>query len=314
MKKNGQHKILITGASGVLGSNLAFFYKTRYQLVGVYLRHFINLPDVLMAKADLLSGVQVKCLVDEHDPDTVIHCAALPYIDRCETNPAEALRQNVQITENIAHALQGKGKKLVFISTDNVYSADGPHHEGEPAAPVNEYGRTKLMAEEAALALKGAVVLRTTFFGCGTYFISTHSEQMILSLLQGKVVKGFDDVFFSPLYISDLSRIIEEVIRKDLAGIFNVGSSQGISKYGLLRQIALSLDLDVDLIEPVSVDSLSLPAARNKNAVMKVDCISAVLGVRMPGIVESVARFVDDLKSGVIPPGSALERVGLARV
>jgi len=306
-------RVLVTGASGVLGSNLAFFYKARYHVVGVYRHNFMDLQNVRMVQADLSSGDQVDRLIDRHDPDVVIHCAAIPDIDRCEMDPAETYRQNVLTVKNFVRSLQGRGIKFVLLSTDNVYNANGGHTEDELGPPVNEYGRSKLRGEKAALSLKDAVVLRTTFFGCGNCCRKTHSEQMILSLLRGEKFKGFDDVFFSPIYVFDLSEIIEQVFRKDLNGIYNVGSSNGTSKFALLRQIALSLGLNTDLIEPISVDSLSLTAARNKNAVMNVSRISAALGVKMPDVTQTAARFADDLRRGVIPEGSILENGILCR-
>ena len=297
--------MMITGASGVLGSNLAFFYKTHYDVVGVYRQNLIDLEGVRMVQADLSAGDQVDGLIDKYVPDVVIHCAALVDIDRCERNPSQAHQQNALTAQNLVRSLQSKDVKLVFISTDYVYNANGGHTEDEPEAPVNEYGRSKLMGEKAALSLKNAVALRTTFFGRGTCFKKTHSDQMISSLLRGEKVRGFDDVFFSPLYIFDLVEIIERVFLKDLNGIFNAGASNGVSKFILLRQIAENLGLNTDLIEPISVDALSLAAQRNKNAVMNVGRLSAALGMEMPDVKEMVARFADDLRqeSGAMPRG-----------
>ena len=161
-----KRKLMITGASGVLGSNLASIYKTRYDVVGVYRQNLIDMENVRMAQADLSAGDQVDRLIDVYSTDVVIHCAALVDMDLCEQDPAQAYRQNVLPLENLARSLQGKGIKLVYISTDCVYDAGNRQHtEDEAAVPVNEYGRSKLMGEKAALSLEGAVSLRTTFFG-----------------------------------------------------------------------------------------------------------------------------------------------------
>jgi dTDP-4-dehydrorhamnose reductase len=302
-------KILITGASGVVGSNLAFFYKGRYQLTGVYLRHAMALAGATMLKTDLLRPGDAAALLDRCCPDTVIHCAGLPYIDECEKDPERAYRQNVTMTENLVRALEGRDTRLVFISTDNVYGDDGPQDEEDGGLPINEYGCSKRLAEQAALTIKDAVVLRTTFFGCGTSLTQTHSEQLILSLSRKEKIRAFTDVFLSPVYIFDLAAIIEDVVQKKLTGIFNIGSSEGISRYELWRQIASRLGLEADLIEPVPMASVALPARRKRNAVMKTQKIARALGRPMPGIVPGVTRFTDDLKKGFVPQGSALGKI-----
>ncbi len=299
MPKNSgtKRKLMITGASGVLGSNLASFYKTHYDVVGVYRQNLINLEDVRMVQADLCAGDKVDRLIDTYHPDVVIHCAALVDIDRCERDPSEAYRQNVLPAENLVRSLHGKDMKLVFISTDGIYSSNaGKHTEEEPEAPVNEYGRSKFMGEKAALSLKDAVALRTTFFSRGTSLKKSFYEQMISSLSRDEKVRGFDDVFFSPLCVLDLVEVIEQVLRKNLDGVFNTGASNGVSKFVLLCQIAKNLGLNTGLIKPISVDSLSLDAKRNKNAVMNVDRISAALGMKMPEVKETVARFAEDFR------------------
>jgi len=312
MNNTTPRKILITGASGVLGQNLAFFLNGRHRLTGVYWQHPVELAGVHMVQADLLSTAGVRQLIQSCNPDVVIHGAALPYIDQCEKDPDLARRQNVKMVANMAQALEGSDKKLIFISTDNVYDDRGDHAEDEPCVPVNEYGRTKFAGEKMARTFKNTLVLRTTFFGCGNASTKTHSEQMILALSKGQKVKGFDDVLASPLYVGDLGRIVEGLIQKDLTGIFNVGAGNGISKFELLRLLALGLGLNADLIEPISVDSLSLPAARNKNAVMKTERIAAVLGRPMPSVAQGVEHFTRDLKQKLIPPASVLANFNFA--
>jgi len=288
---------MITGASGMLGSHLASFYKTHCDVIGVYRQHLIEIEGVRMVQADLSEGDQVNRLIDTYLPDELIHCAALVDIDRCERDPLQAYRQNVLPVENIVRSLQGKDIKLVFISTDGVYSSNPVKHtEEEIEDPVHEYGRSKLKGEKLALSLKGAVALRTTFFNSGTVLKKSFFEQIISSLARGQKVRGFNDAFSSPLYVCDLVKIIGQVLEKDLKGVFNAGASNGVSKFDLLCQMAESLGLNAGLIEPISVDSLSLEARRNKNSTMNVEKISVALGMKMPEVKEMVARFAKDFR------------------
>lgn len=289
-------KILITGVSGALGGNLAFYYKDRNDVAGVFRNNLFTMQGVKTIQTDLTISKDVERMFEGLRPDVVIHCAALIDMDFCENFPDAAYSHNVLATQNIMNALKRAETMLVFISTDYVYDDVGEHKEDDLPKPVNEYGRSKLMAEKIALNHKNSLVLRTTFFGLSIGEKKTYVEKAVANLKQGQKVKGFQDAFSSPIYIGDLSRIIELAVDKGIRGVFNVGSRDGLSKYELLRRISRSIGQDERLVEPNSVDSIVMAAKRNKNAVMNVRKISRALGMDMPSISETVARFAADIE------------------
>lgn len=135
-------KILITGSSGFLGSRLAYFLNDRYELL---------LP--AHGELNVSREEAVMAYIEEHQPEVVIHCAALSNTWYCEQHHDESHRVNVQGTVRIAKACKITGAKLVFMSSDQVYNGTpmlGPLKEDAVLQPVNIYGCHKMEAEQRA--------------------------------------------------------------------------------------------------------------------------------------------------------------------
>lgn len=293
-------KVLITGVSGLLGNNLAYCFKDRYEIVGVYHRHPVTLEGIQTRAADLTISEEAAALLRDVRPDVLIHCAAQANVDACEENPEEAWRINGLATRYLCQAAEGLSTKLVYISTDLVYDGEkGGFSEDDPPNPVNVYGQTKLRAEAEALKRPGTLVLRTNFFGWNVQEKWSLGEWAVHCLSAGKPIKGFCDSIFSAIYIFELAKILEKAFLKDLAGVYNCGSRTSLSKYDFLRTIAGKLGLDEGLIERISVHDFGFKARRARNLSLNVAKLSRAVGMRMPSLEESIDLFVQDLRKGL---------------
>jgi len=146
-------KMLITGASGFLGSKVVSFYKDRYEIL---------VPT--RKEIDITVRESVMCYFEENQPDLVIHCAAVADVGTCEQEQDYSWKVNVVGSENIAWASGQIGAKCVLCSSDQVYGASSvrkPHREDEELLPNNVYGREKLQGERSCLEInKDSVHLR----------------------------------------------------------------------------------------------------------------------------------------------------------
>ncbi len=137
-------KLLITGISGLLGSNLAYMFQDKYEITGWYNLHKVFIPKVDSFKVDITDKQSVKEFLSNYKPDIILHCASLTNIDYCENNKEETRKINVEGTENIASVCSGQDVKLVYISTESVYEGrNGNHREDDHISPRNYYGLTK---------------------------------------------------------------------------------------------------------------------------------------------------------------------------
>lgn len=138
--------LLVTGSSGFLGRRAAAYLAS--------LGHTVLTPS--HSQLDITRESSVRAWFAEHRPDAVIHCAAISDTGVCQREPERSHVVNVEGPVLLAKACRETGAKLVFCSSDQVYSGSpypGPHCEEEPLSPGNVYGRQKLLAEQQCAAL-----------------------------------------------------------------------------------------------------------------------------------------------------------------
>ena len=286
-------RMLITGASGLLGANLVLETHEEHEVIALYHRHAIELEGVQSISADLSQPGKAKELFDRYQPDWVIHCAADTSIDELERDPERAFRANRDMAGNVAEAAHKIGAKMVYISTDSVFDGrEGPYREGDPTEPVNVYGKSKLAGEQVVQAVcQGVLIIRTNIFGWNAQPKVSLAEWFLVRLEAGKKCPGFIDVYFSPLLVNDLAAFILQMISKGLQGIYHVPGADCISKFDFGKKIAQSSGFDEELVEPYSSDEVGLAAIRPKQVCLVGEKIEASLGVQLPKIGDGIARF-----------------------
>ncbi len=310
-------RILITGASGLLGLNLALEAAKEHTVFGTANSHaFANAPTAFqVVQTDLLAPGAVESLLEQTRPDWVIHCAALANVDACEADPALASQLNTELPRqlaelcrphtgqdarsSIANVTRG-GARFLHISTDCVFDGQrGAYSETDIPNPLGVYARTKLEGELAVMqANPQAIVARVNLFGWSPSGKRSLAEFFVNNLSAGKQVNGFTDVFFCPLLANDLAHVLIEMLEKDLSGIYHTVSSQCLSKYEFGLRLAQRFDLDAGLIQPASVMQGGLKAARSPNLSMRTDKLAAALGHSLPSVSTGIETFYQLYQQG----------------
>ena len=287
-------RVLITGASGLLGSNLVLAaIDAGYQVFATSLTQPIQLSDVGWRRADLTSPDESAALMDAVEPDWVIHCAAATDVDQCEADPAWAFELNRDMARNVAEAAQKAGAAHVHISTDAVFDGgQGPNAESDETRPTNTYGMSKLEGEQAvADTHPQAAIVRTNFYGWSPPGRSSLAEWFLEYLRQGKPRPGFADIHINPLLANQLSALLLVALEAGLSGIYHIASRDSISKFELGVRIAQEFELDADLIQPTESEQAGLQASRPKDLSLRIGKIERDLGVCMPVVLDGVASL-----------------------
>ena len=164
-------RILVTGGSGQLGTDVAQAAAAKGWQVWA--------PD--HTELDITHPAQVESAIGDYRPDWVVHCAAYTAVDRAETEEKICMAVNAAGTAYVAHACTAAGCGLLYPSTDYVFDGSGtaPHPVTERPAPLNVYGRSKLLGEQAAQAVPLHAILRISWvFGLhGNNFVKTMLRQ-----------------------------------------------------------------------------------------------------------------------------------------
>jgi dTDP-4-dehydrorhamnose reductase len=286
-------RILITGASGLLGLNLALEISRRHKVFGTVNQHILKTDAFTVIQTDLLAPGAVERLLDETQPDWVIHCAALANLDACEADPLLAQQMNTDLPRTLASFVARGGARLIHVSTDSVFDGlRGDYTENDIAIPVGVYSRTKLEGERAvAAADPSAIIARVVIFGWSLVGNRSLAEFFFYNLHQGKPVMGFTDAIFSPLLANYLAEIFTAMLERQLSGLYHVVGSESLSKYDFGISLARRFQLDGRLIKPVSVAQSGLKASRSPNLSLRSDKLAQALGKTLPTISTSLDKF-----------------------
>jgi dTDP-4-dehydrorhamnose reductase len=293
-------KILVTGASGLLGLNLSLMEIGAHSIVGVDRSKLAGTPFEII-KADLLDPEVEHRILDTVKPDTVIHTAALANLEACEEQPETARLLNSELPGELADACARRGIRMIHISTDAVFDGtkDGVYTEEDVPNPQGIYAQTKLEGERNVLSANpGALVVRVNFFGWSLSGTRSLPEFFINKLSAGKKAQGFTDVFFCPLFVGDLAEILIKTFAQGLSGIYHVVGSESLSKHDFGIAVARQFGLDARLIEAVSVEESTLIARRSHNLRLSIHKLSTALGEPVPGYSTGLDRFYTQYKQG----------------
>ena len=232
-------KILITGASGMVGSYADFGIKADMRMLDV-----TGLDETLR-------------VVKKIQPTAIIHLAAETDLDRCERDPEHAYAVNAVGTYNIALAAKSVGAKIVYVSTSSIFDGKKktPYTETDVPNPQSFYSRSKLLGEIVVKETAPDFIIARAcwMFGGGPAKDQKFVAKIIRQLGQPEI-KVVNDRFGSPTFGKDLMGAIKQLIIQDKSGIFHLSNSGACSRFEVAQQIAKVLGSKAK-ITPVSSDT-----------------------------------------------------------
>ena len=258
-------------------------------MIGVYHSQPVHFRAIYTTGMDLGQTDGFRALLDRARPSWVIHCAALTDVDACESDPGTAYTVNAVIAGQVAAAAAAVDAGIIYISTDAFWDSPGPHRETDVTAPLNIYTITKLVGEDAVRAANPrSLVVRTNIFGWSPVRRRKLAEWIIGQLEAGHDVPGFADVRFNPLLANDLADILFELTDRNVTGLYNVASSDIVTKYAFAVTLAQEFGFDPARVKKASIAETTPRALRPRDTSLDVERISRLLGRTMPTVVDGV--------------------------
>jgi dTDP-4-dehydrorhamnose reductase len=289
-------RLLVTGASGLLGLHLALQENDRYEVCGVVNRQALINPPFQAVQADLTDESAACQIIDRFKPDLMIHCAAMANIDGCEKDPARAGVVNGELPGRLARLAKEYGFQLVHISTDAVFDGTrGNYRETDPPNPLSVYAGTKLAGEtRVAMENPQALIARVNFYGWSLNGNRSLAEFFFNNLKTGSRVNGFTDVYFCPLMVADLCDVLMKMAEAGLSGLYHVVSPEAITKYAFGCRIAELFGFDATLINPISVEQGGLTARRSPLLTLLPEKLQQDLSIELPDQANGLLRFYQE--------------------
>lgn len=252
-------KVLVTGANGMLGSDLCEIFKEKgHQVIGTD----IETLDVRDYEAVGKTVIQIE-------PDFVIHLAGMTDVDDCEQEPEKAFHINTIGTQHVALACQKTSALLVYLSTLSVF--DGAkcesYTEFDTPNPQSWYSRSKYRGELVVEKLLDQyyIVRAGWMFGGGLEDKKFVAKIMDLAA-KNDSINVIDDKFGSPTYTRDISSGIERLIKTGLYGTYHMVNTGGYcSRFEFAQAIFKYAGITTCAVHPVKSASFPLPAPRPRN-------------------------------------------------
>jgi len=292
-------KVLVTGASGLLGSKLVEVLISKGYTV--YAGYHGNSPKAgFPVKFDISSEEDVKRVFEHVKPDVAVHAAALTNVDECEVKRELAWNVNVVGTGNVVKFSKQYGSFLIYISTDYVFRGDrGMYSENDEVCPVNYYGYTKLKGEEEVKnMLKEYCIARASvIYGSAPATGKTNFALWIIEKLkEGKLVRVVTDQWNSPTLNTNLAEMLTEILDRRITGTYHLAGATRISRYDLAKLVAETFNQDKNLISPTTSDKISWAAQRPRDSSLDVGKASRTLYSKPLDIGASLRRLKLELK------------------
>ena len=291
-------RVLVTGANGQLG----------YDIVRLLTELDIVCRGIDIEELDITDAEAVSAYVADYAPTHIVHCAAYTAVDKAESEPELAALVNVNGTKNLAAAAKKIGARFTYFSTDYVYGGAGeePFTVTSPTAPLNKYGETKLLGEQAAAReLEGAnahapalwqrlTVIRTSWvFGLhGGNFVKT---MLRLGRERDRLTVVADQIG-SPTYTRDLARCAVDMLLlpKYPAGIFHATNEGFCSWYEFACEILKAWNVPCEVV-PIKTSEYKTAAVRPLNSRLDKSCLDSIGVARLPSWQDALKRYLQEL-------------------
>jgi dTDP-4-dehydrorhamnose reductase len=283
-------RVLVTGASGLLGGRLAQLLAARVDVAAA--RYQREIPSGLASvELDVENAASVARAIDSVRPDAVLHSAALANAETCEREPERARRINVDGTGALVKECAARGIRLVAISTDLVFPGDKSwSSDTEPTRPLMTYGRLKREGEEAVLRSNGrtAIARVALILGRGFGPRGSATEGIAWALRAGRPVDLFTDEYRTPVDAESVTPALLTLLEGRHRGVFHLGGPERLSRYELGQRVAKALGLSEEGLHPVRQSERPMLAARPADVSLDSSRAAKELGYRPRPLIDAI--------------------------
>ena len=278
-------KILVTGATGQLGTAIVSGYAGRADVVPVP-RQVLDIGD----------AAAVSALVARERPDAVVNCAAYNDVDGAADHPADAIRVNAVAVRALARAAADAGAVLVHYGTDFVFDgkAKRPYTEDDAPAPQSVYASSKLLGEWFAADAPRHYVLRVESLFGGSQRRSSSVDRIADAVRAGQPARVFTDRTITPSYVQDIADATWTLMESSAPyGLYHCVNSGVTTWFELAQEIGRQLGVEPNLV-PVRVADVPMKAQRPQYAALSNEKLARA-GIQMPTWQDALRRYLSTL-------------------
>ncbi|MBQ3009412.1 MAG: dTDP-4-dehydrorhamnose reductase [Oscillospiraceae bacterium] len=291
-------KILITGAAGMLGTQVVTDLQRGYTELGKIPQNFIGaeLVTVDVAELDITDKAACEKFIEDCRPDVVINCAAYTNVDGCETHQEDAFKVNAIGARNLAIACENTGAKLVHVSTDYVFKGDEPtpRREYDITNPISVYGKTKIAGEEfVRQQCRKSFIVRTAWlYGYnGKNFVKT----MVRLCNERGGASVVNDQHGNPTNAADLSHHLLKIADSEEYGTYHCTGNGECTWFEFASEIARLAGFE-GAMKPCTSDEFPTPTKRPAYSSLDNMMLRVTVGDEMRHWKDALAAYFENQK------------------
>lgn len=276
--------LLVVGANGLLGSNVVQTALDHgWTVSGTY---YSTSPDfdIPLTQLDITDMDTASEIIESHDPDWVVNCAAMTDVDGCEEAPERAHAINARAPGKIASYCDESCRNFLHVSTDYVFDGESskPYSENATVNPIQAYGKSKFYGEMAVReAMSAALIIRLSFvYGVhrGTGELTGFPAWVRDQLAAGDETPLFTDQYVTPSRAGQTAETVCELLDAEAQGTFNVACQSCMSPYEFGEAICDEMDGDETLLVEGKQSDVDRPAMRPSHTCLDVTTVEETLG------------------------------------
>ena len=275
-------KVLVTGANGQLG----------YDVIKELQKQNIECFGATRKDFDIIDFKATENFIIKYMPDVVIHCAAYTAVDKAEDEPDLCYKVNTSATESIAEICKKINAKMLYISTDYVFDGakEGFYEVEDKPNPINVYGKTKLLGEEAVQK-----ILDKYFIVRISWVFGEHGNNFVKIMLrlgaERKELNVVADQHGSPTYTADLAPLLVEMIKTEKYGIYHATNEDVCSWAEFAEEIFKIAKMDVK-VNPITTSEYPTKAKRPLNSKLNKMCLVEGDFYLLEKWTQAIAKFL----------------------
>ena len=286
--------IVVLGSRGMAGQGFyKYFIQRDFDVLGIsrggadinldLINHYDELEDVFRS----------------FKPAIVINCVALVSLKACQDNPTTSFQVNSLLPRKLSVSAELHGFKLIHISTDHYYLLKHSpvlHSESDPVFLINNYSKSKYLGELGAASYAKSLIIRTNITGFrNDANRPTFIEWLIDSMQKPEPIKLFSDFYTSTIDVTAFCHFVYLLAEQDCSGLFNIASSESISKLQFAALVAKQMSLDCFKFVESNVSELHPRRASD----LGLDCskVESMLDLNMPSSTDVVRSLVQEYET-----------------
>lgn len=264
-------KILVTGSNGLLGQKITDLILLKYPDIALIAtgigdnRHPIKTRYVY-EQLDVTDTEQIENIITKHQPNTIIHTAAMTNVDVCEQEQAKCWIQNVTAVQNLVSICELNNIHLIHLSTDFIFDGEnGPYTEEAIARPLSFYGKSKLAAENIITQSKCKYAILRTILVYGITADMSRSNIVLWAkkaLEKGNPINVVNDQWRTPTLAEDLAQGCLLVAIKTAQGVYNISGKDMMNMVTLVNKVGIFWKLNTNIVNEVNSKTLNQAAIR----------------------------------------------------